>query len=827
MKHVLFIAICVFAVAVSAAAQTVPSASPTPANAPSGKVILPPAKMQDVSIPKISGSPIIDGNLDDEVWKSAAVFKDFYQTQPGDNIAPSKPTEVYMAYDEHYLYIAFKCWDDRDKIQATVAKRDSVFNEDNVRVWLDTYNDQRRAYLIGFNPLGIQQDGILTEGSMGVDFSVDIVMESKGAIHDWGWAVEAKIPFKSLRYASAKKRIWGFNVARNIARFNDEMDQWLPNDRNISGTLIKHGRISGLDDIKYERTLEIVPSVTLSQTSERVADRFLAPGRIVNKPIRPDIGVNLKFTLSPNVTFDAAINPDYAEIEADAPVVSANRRFPIFFEEKRPFFLEGKEIFDSSLSPFYSRTIVDPDFAAKLTGKTGKITFGFLAASDNAPGNYSEDERTANRECLIRQQTDPTVVCPIDQFIDKNALFGVLRLKRDFGESDYFGFFGTARTFPQSRNFVGGFDGRHKLNDSTVFSYQVLGSHSRKNFYSPELDRVDYRTGNGLAYNVNLDNTKDRTGWTIGFGGKSPDYRSDAGFANRTDTNNIFAANRISAKSKSDATLIRLNWRQSASYTFDWSGRVQEANAETSIDANLQGNLSLSAEVGLGYEHLYEEEFGPKRNVLGTISGAFFGSPERHSLMPSMRFNARKMINSRLSIGGSLDLTWNTFDYDFGAGNRYGRVSPAYISWVQGGMSGPYPALDPGRGFEREIEFEIEYKPISALRFSLDYSNTRLHRNDTDRLAFESNLFTLHSTYQFTRFTFLRTRLDYDSLDKNTKGQVLFGWTPNPGTAFYVGYNDDFNYDGYNRFTDLPQPGFERNGRTVFIRMSYLFRKSF
>ncbi|MCC6452489.1 MAG: hypothetical protein IT171_06325, partial [Acidobacteria bacterium] len=546
-----------------------------------------------------------------------------------------------------------------------------------------------------------------------------------------------------------------------------------------------------------------------------------------NKPIRPDIGVNLKFTLSPNVTFDAAINPDYAEIEADAPVVSANRRFPIFFEEKRPFFLEGKEIFDSSLSPFYSRTIVDPDFAAKLTGKTGKITFGFLAASDNAPGNYSEDERTANRECLIRQQTDPTVVCPIDQFIDKNALFGVLRLKRDFGESDYFGFFGTARTFPQSRNFVGGFDGRHKLNDSTVFSYQVLGSHSRKNFYSPELDRVDYRTGNGLAYNVNLDNTKDRTGWTIGFGGKSPDYRSDAGFANRTDTNNIFAANRISAKSKSDATLIRLNWRQSASYTFDWSGRVQEANAETSIDANLQGNLSLSAEVGLGYEHLYEEEFGPKRNVLGTISGAFFGSPERHSLMPSMRFNARKMINSRLSIGGSLDLTWNTFDYDFGAGNRYGRVSPAYISWVQGGMSGPYPALDPGRGFEREIEFEIEYKPISALRFSLDYSNTRLHRNDTDRLAFESNLFTLHSTYQFTRFTFLRTRLDYDSLDKNTKGQVLFGWTPNPGTAFYVGYNDDFNYDGYNRFTDLPQPGFERNGRTVFIRMSYLFRKSF
>lgn len=827
MKHFIFAAICVFAAAISIAAQSSPTPSPTTARGSSGMPILPAEKTRDVSIPKISLPPTIDGNIDDEAWKSAAVFKDFYQTQPGNNIAPSKPTEVYMAYDEHYLYVAFKCWDDRDKIQATVAKRDEVFGEDNVRMWLDTYNDQRRAYLLGFNPLGIQQDGIVTEGSMGVDYSVDIVMESKGAIYDWGWAVEAKIPFKSLRYASAKKRIWGFNVARNINRFNDELDQWLPDDRNISGTLIKHGRISGLDDIKYERTLEVVPSATLSQTSERVADRFFANGRIVNKPIKPDIGVNLKFTLTPNITFDAAINPDYAEIEADAPVVSANRRFPIFFEEKRPFFLEGKEIFDSSLSPFYSRTIVDPDFAAKLTGKTGKTTFGFLAASDNAPGNYSEDERTANRECLIRQQADPTVICPIDQFLDKNALFGVLRLKRDFGESNYIGFFGTARTFPKNRNFVGGFDGRYKVDSATVFSYQVLGSHSRKVFYLPELDRADYRTGNGVAYNVNLDQTKDTTGWTIGLSGKSPFYRSDAGFTNRIDTNNVFAANRWSTKSRSEATLIRLNWRQSASYTYDWSGRVQEANLETSVNTQLQGNLELSAEVGLGYEHLYEEEFGPKRDLVRAVRGAFFGAPERHALQPAISFSVSKEINSRLAVESSVRFSWGQFDYDFGAGNRYSRVSPAYIAWVQSGMSGPYPALDPGRGSSRSIEFGVNYRPINALRFSLDYSNDRLRRNDTGELAFESNLFTLHSTYQFTRFTFLRTRLDYDSLDRNVKGQVLFGWAPNPGTAFYVGYNDDFNYGGYNRFTDIQQPGFERNGRTVFIRMSYLFRRSF
>ena len=177
-----------------------------------------------------------------------------------------------------------------------------------------------------------------------------------------------------------------------------------------------------------------------------------------------DIGVNIKYTITPNITLDAAINPDFAEIEADAPVVTANQRFPIFFQEKRPFFLEGKEIFDSPLSPFYSRTIVDPDVAAKLTGKVGKNSFGFLVASDNAPGNFSEDERN---------DPDPRFR-PSAEFLDKNAYFSVLRLKRDIGKENNVGFFGTMRVFPRNRNFVGGFDGTFKLDKATVMKFQVL-----------------------------------------------------------------------------------------------------------------------------------------------------------------------------------------------------------------------------------------------------------------------------------------------------------------------------------------------------------------
>jgi hypothetical protein len=193
------------------------------------------------------------------------------------------------------------------------------------------------------------------------------------------------------------------------------------------GILIKNGRITGLDDIKYERTIEVVPSITVSQTGLRKPtlpnSAYLPfgrydpifnpiglqdPGKFTNDPVRQDIGVNLKYNMSPNVTFDAAINPDYAEIEADAPVVAANVRFPIFFQEKRPFFLEGKDIFESSLQPFYSRTIVDPDVALKLSGKAGKNTFGVLVASDNA---QEISLKTNAVSCSFASKAGPTTFC--------------------------------------------------------------------------------------------------------------------------------------------------------------------------------------------------------------------------------------------------------------------------------------------------------------------------------------------------------------------------------------------------------------------------------
>ena len=139
----------------------------------------------------------------------------------------------------------------------------------------------------------------------------------------------------------------------------------------------------------------------------------------------------------------------------------------------------------------------------------------------------------------------------------------------------------------------------------------------------------------------------------------------------------------------------------------------------------------------------------------------------------------------------------------------------------------PPPALDPGTGRQFDVNVGFDYKPVDPLLISLDYRKSKLKRDDTGLIAFDTNIFSLRSTYSFTRFTYVRARWDYDTLVSNASGQLLFGWNPNPGTAFYVGYNDNFNYNGFNPFTNQGEPGFARNSRTFFIRASYLFRKSF
>lgn len=799
----------------SSAARSASESKSTTRSA-SSAVAIPPEKARPVVVPRFDKPPVIDGKLDDEVWKTAVTLKDFYQTNPGDNIAPSKPTEVMMGFDSKFLYMAFHAYDDPAKVRATVVKRDDVLNEDNVRVFLDTFNDKRKAYVLAFNPLGVQQDGIITEGG-GTDYNVDLVMESKGIIAEDGYTIEVAIPFKSLRYEAGKGKIWGLHLWRNIDRFDDELDSWMPIVRGRASQLEQEGHITGLEGLATERTLEIIPTLTFSEEGRRIKvypQAFLDAnpsvidnGRFVNKPIKADPGISVKLGITPNVTLDFTANPDFAQVEADQPVVTANQRFPIFFDEKRPFFLEGADIFHTPIQAVHTRTIIDPDYAVKLSGKTGRNSFGLLMASDNAPGNFSEEEIN-----------DPTVFTEIERFVDKNAYIGVLRFKRDVGKESSLGMIATSYNFIEKHNQLAGIDGHLKLDKKTVFNFQTISTTSRRFFYDPDEDKEIYRTGNAFAYYWNLDYTGRNFGYLIQGQGRTRDYRADVGFVPRTNTNNYGSFFRFSSDPKPKSTFIGWTMFHGLSTNFDWQGRSQEVNYFTNMNLQFTKQTSFGVEYDDFYERVFEEEFGPKRTA--TRQGAFFGPDSERSLHGrAISLNVETTPTKKLSLEGFVGHRWNIFDFDFGAGPRFPRVSPA-------ALNDPGAALDPGASNTFDVNFGASYKFTNAFNASVEYMRNRFTRNETGRTVFIDNITSLHATHQFTRFTFIRVRLDYDTLDSSVRGQYLLGWTPNPGTSFYVGYNDSTNYNGFNPFSGLHEPGFRRNGRTFFIKTSYLFRRS-
>jgi hypothetical protein len=823
------------------AAQAQGSSTTAPPAIKTGKaaaLALPPEKANPVKAVLFATPPVIDGKLDDEVWKTAVVLKDFYQIQPGDNLIPENRTEVRLGYDARFLYIAFYCFDDPAKVRANIAKRDNIWDDDYVGILFDTFNDQRRAYEFDFNPLGVQADGIWTEGQ-GEDFSLDLVMESKGMVTTDGYTIEVAIPFKSLRYVAGKDKMWGIHFWRRTKRLNNSLDMWIPMDRDKNSWLAQAGKLTGLEGISTERTLELIPSLTISETGKRktaLPFNSLAgtpdPGRFVNEPVDFDPGLTGKYTLTPTVTLDFTLNPDFAQVESDQLVVTANQRFPIFFEEKRPFFLEGIDIFNTQISAVHTRAIVDPDYAVKLTGKLNRNTFGVLLASDNAPGNFNEDDRT-----------NPNVFPGIQRFVDKNAAIGILRLKRDVGKSDSFiGFLTTYRRFVDEYNELGGFDGRFRLDKQTTFSWQVLGTHSRHRFFFPEQGEVRDSKQNGFIYSLDYNQSGRHFGHEFSMTGRTRYYIADLGFNRRNNTNNPNWFIRYNSEPNAKAKLT--SWRVYTDFNanFDWQGRSQNFNNETQVQFQLRRQTYLGTGFDKGYERVFESEFGPKRQpgtncvVLNTCT--FAGEDnERSSLTTGWYVFGGSTPSKKYNFNFFMNRVWGAMDFDFGAGPKYPRVSPPALAANQAREAGlcntsPLPAIcrspqDPGPGDFWHFDAGVTYQPTSAINARLSYTKERLTRYDTGRIAFDENIVSLRTTYQFTRFLFARGRVDYDSLGSNVKGQFLLGWTPNPGTAFYAGYNDDLNRNGFSPFTGQLEPGFRRNGRTFFIKMSYLFRRSF
>ena len=374
----------------------------------------------------------------------------FLQRDPGDLTPASQRTEAYLSYDAENFYAIFVCEaSDPSKIRARMSRREAMFSDDYVAIFFDTFNDHQRAYEFFSNPLGVQADGISTEGQ-GDDFSFDTVWRSRGRLTPTGYVVSIAIPFKSLRFPPASgPQTWGIALLRGIP-INNEQSFWPGITRKISGFANQFADGNGLQGVSPGHNVQFIPYGTFTGA------RFL-DGAIFERDASARAGVDAKIVAHDAVTFDFTVNPDFSQVESDEPQVTVNQRFEVFFAEKRPFFLENAGYFQTPITLFFSRRIGDPQVGARATGKIGGWAVGALAIDDRAPGH---------------------TVDPDDPLHGDRAANAVVRARREFGESSV-GALVTSRDFGPSFNRLASVDTRLKLNPRWFFDGQAAVADKR------------------------------------------------------------------------------------------------------------------------------------------------------------------------------------------------------------------------------------------------------------------------------------------------------------------------------------------------------------
>jgi uncharacterized protein DUF5916/cellulose/xylan binding protein with CBM9 domain len=388
---------------------------------------------------RATAPPTIDGVLDDAAWQGAALpMSEWLTYNPLNGDRMEQRTEVRAVYDDRYLYFAFHCTDpDPAKVRSNISRRDNMFNDDWVGLSLDSVGNGQASYDMFVNPAGIQGD-ILTTPSAGENSAPDWVWESAGRRTETGYDVEVRLPFTSVRFKSGADVSMGVLFWRRVSRLG--MSASWPAVPAGKSFIDRHA-VMVLHDVKRPLTLELAPSATYSRQQTRATPTAFAPA-----DSHPDAGLSVKYGMTSSVTLEGTVNPDFSQVESDSFQVEVNQRFPLFFSEKRPFFMEGLGGFELAgvggdavmRTAVHTRRIVDPFWGLKTTGTTGRVTFGVLAAGDEAPGRQ------------IGADPNP--------FLDHNQDFYIGRAQYSLGRSNYLGAIVTDTEFVRGHNRVAGGD---------------------------------------------------------------------------------------------------------------------------------------------------------------------------------------------------------------------------------------------------------------------------------------------------------------------------------------------------------------------------------
>src|SRR3989454_4177754 len=756
----------------------------------------------DVRIPRFDADVVIDGDLSDSTWARAALLTGFSQYAPNDGVSAVDSTQVLVWYSANAIYFGIRAYELHGRPTATLADRDQIFGDDNVQILLGTFHDGKKALMFGVNPLGVQGDGALIEGAnisasgfiggavIGreqPDLSPDYVFQSHGRLTPWGYEVEVRIPFKSLRYQPKQPQDWSLNIVRQVKHSGFE-DSWFP-ARRASATFIgQSGNLVGLSGMHRGLVVDLNPEATGKATGAPTA----SGGGYNYDTGNPQLGGNVRWGLSDNLNLNGTIKPDFSQVESDAGQLAFDPRQALFFSEKRPFFLEGSELFQVPQNLIYTRRIVQPVAAVKLTGTASGTDIGFLSAVDQKFASASGAD---------------------------NPIFNIVRAQRGLGHGSRIGMVYTDRIEGGNYNRVAEVDSRLVFKEIYGLNLQLAASRTRAAGVTTTAPL--WLTQFTIQHRV--------WGLRSAFAGIADDFRSASGFIGRAGIVHSYVDPSYTTYGKAGALLQRLTgdivvdgiWQYQ---NFIHGRHIQDQKLHFNVNTSLRGGWN----VGAGY---FVESFG--------YDSALY-APYRLEVPKS-------------GGGGGLDTIPFVGQPTIGNGEYIIQIgSPQWKHFSGGGvfLQGPEQNfLEWASAHLLLLSLDLSYRPTERMRNSVSYFWQQVNRRTDGSLVNVGRILQAKLEYQLSRPLFVRVVGQYiqdktDSLRDDSRtgapiliagpggvtrsaaartnlfhADVLLSYQPVPGTVVFAGYGSNMLDEDAFQFRRLT-----RTDDAFFLKLSYLFR---
>ncbi len=722
----------------------------------------------------IKGSISIDGDLKDSGWKNAAKADNFAEHQPGDQTRPPVATEALITYDSDNLYVAFICYDNPKEVRASLCERDNIWADDNAILAIDTYGDAAWAYELAVNPYGIQGD-LLWSRNGGEDSGYDLIWESAGKITDSGYQIEMAIPFSSLRFPNKDEQVWMMDFWRNRPRDVRGQYSWAAYDRDESCWPCQWGTVTGIENVKPGRGIEIIPTFVGYQSGELV-DGDNPFSDFDNSDPDGELSLNGKYSIASDVMAEVSYNPDFSQVEADAAQVDVNTNFALFYSERRPFFQEGSDLFKTIFDAVYTRSINNPDLTAKLTARKDRTSVAYLVAHDE----------------------DSPVIMPFEErsaiFLAGKSTSNILRARRTFGEDSHLGILVTDRRFEGggSGSLLSA-DGGIALSKLYRLDWQTIATYTDE----PEDSSLTFDPGNPDFHYSTFDDGK----YTAGYNGES--FWGNAyyfGFS-REDRNSY----------------VELSYLERSPTYRAYNGH-QPMNDQRST--TLYSQYMFRFDDGLMQYIIPTMTARTKWNHSGEIKEQVIDlGLEKKLRIAQTNVHSRYMRASQRWDNVDFDNVWlwhscfsstPSLKVAFGFGVNYSQV--------------PYTRKSPPV-MEKELYLSgwIDFRPINRLYIENWYTYVKGDSLDTGGELYEGYILRTRWSLQVSRSLSVRLVGQYDNFNQSFDLDPLLTYRLSPFSLFYIGSTYD-----YCRFNGMGEDGMDTKtcltSRQFFMKLQYLFQ---